>query len=238
MYTILVPQGAEYRAVWRGCKSGMADDGAGQVQVVPIAIGSSMIHQQLTRLLQTGTIPQASQVIVMGLCGSLSPEYRVGDGVIYHTCVSGTSRLVCDPTLTATLKNWLPSETCHLTPVTCHTSDRLLWSATEKQKLGEVTEAAVVDMEGSTILEVLGAAGLAVAMVRVVSDGVEQDLPDLTTAMGTDGSLRPGSLGLAMIRQPIAALHLIRSSLYSLRRLQAIAAIVAKAVSARHLPDS
>ncbi len=105
MHTILVSREAEYQAVWCECKLGMVGDGVGQVQVMPIAIGSSAFSEQLTRLLQTGTILKVSRVVVMGLCGSLSSEYRAGDGVVYRAWVSGASLTVCDPALTATLKD-------------------------------------------------------------------------------------------------------------------------------------
>jgi len=61
------------------------------------------------------------------------------------------------------------------------TSDHIVWSAAEKP-LGQSYNAEVVDMEGFAALEVLSQAGV-VAMLRVISDDCEHDLPDLTSAL-------------------------------------------------------
>jgi hypothetical protein len=47
-------------------------------------------------------------------------------------------------------------------------------------------------------------------MLRVVSDDSKHDIPNLTSAINSDGSLQPLPLAITMIRQPIAATRLIR----------------------------
>ncbi len=265
MRTILVPQGAEFQTVQRGCK--LAGSATASVQVIPIAIGSVALQKQLRELFTTERLNQTTEVVVMGLCGSLSPSYRVGDIVGYAGCLGGrvpSTWYPCDPLLTATLLSNLGAVsepdayspnahsdaysidtnqppvagTSHPLLVTCWTSDRLLWLASEKQQLGKTVGADVVDMEAAVILETLASVYPAittpVAMIRVVSDNVEQTLPDLTTAFSEEGLLRPLPLALAMLRQPIAALHLVRSSLHSLNRLQTAATIVAKTICTDH----
>ncbi len=104
------------------------------------------------------------------------------------------------------------------------TSDRPIWSAQEKGKLGQIYDAGVVDMEGFAALEVLTEVGIAVAMVRVVSDDCDRDIPDLTPAIAPDGSLQPFSLALAMLGHPLAAARLIQGSLRGLKVLQQVTA--------------
>ena len=78
-------------------------------------------------------------------------------------------------------------------------------------------------MEGSAILEVLNLTGCPIAMLRVVSDDLDHDLPDLSAALSPDGSLRPLPLAIGMMRHPIAALNLIRGSLKGLQTMQTAA---------------
>ena len=158
----------------------------------------------------------------MGLCGSLTAKLRVGDRVLYQSCrdVSGTV-WDYDPTLTAQIQQSLQED---IPLVRAFTSDRILSSAHEKQQLGQVYQADVVDMEGSAIMTILAEVGVPVAMLRVVSDDTDHDLPDLSAAISPEGKIRSLPLAIGMIRQPIAALRLIRGSLKGLQALEAIAA--------------
>lgn len=159
----------------------------------------------------------------MGLCGSLTSGYSIGDTVLYKSCLYQTDQSVslshlCDPELTSLIERKL--KITYL--VKALTSDRLVWSATEKRQLGQQYGADVVDMEGFTTLEVLNQAGVAVAMVRVISDDCHYDLPDLTEAISPDGFLQPLPLAMRMLRQPLAATRLIQGSLQGLRVLQKV----------------
>ncbi|MBC7970615.1 MAG: hypothetical protein H7Z11_10920 [Verrucomicrobia bacterium] len=78
-------------------------------------------------------------------------------------------------------------------------------------------------MEGFAALEALHQTSARVAMLRVVSDNAQHDLPDLTSAISQDGALRTLPLAWGMASQPIAATRLIRGSLRSLKTLEAIA---------------
>lgn len=155
----------------------------------------------------------------MGICGSLSDRYRVGDIVLYQDCIYQGNLLECDRTFTAQLHSCI-SEKVSL--VKSLTSDRIIWSAAEKLRLGEILAADVVDMEGFTALEFFNAAKVSVAMLRVVSDDCQHDIPDLTPAINSDGSLNPFPLAMAMLRQPLAATRLIRGSLTALKMLEQV----------------
>ncbi len=259
--TILVPQGAEYQAVCRGLRgvTGCIPT------VLPIPVGMQPLLQYLQQSAASREIQaRKSRVLVMGLCGSLSDRYAVGDIVLYQDCLYQGKRQQCDRSFTALLgmghgawgigrgqedkgtrgqgerldvssphlptspspsslsSPYLPSPQSPVTLVNALTSDRVIWSAAEKRRLGETLAADVVDMEGFTALEFFNAAGVAVAMLRVVSDDCQHDIPDLTTAINSDGSLRPLTLAMAMIRQPVAASRLIRGSLKALKVLEKV----------------
>ncbi|MBD2678160.1 MULTISPECIES: phosphorylase [Nostoc] len=245
--TILVPQGAEYQAVCRGLRGV-----TGSIPtVLPIPVGMQPLLQYLQQSAEIGQILAAkSRVLIVGLCGSLSDRYSVGDVVLYQNCLYQGKRQECDRSFTAQLHSalgmghgaWgmarsrgagsreqrgktLLSQSPVPSPqslVNALTSDRVISSAAEKRHLGETLAADVVDMEGFTALEFFNAAGVAVAMLRVVSDDCQHDIPDLTTAIDSDGSLRPLPLAMAMIRQPVAATRLIRGSLTALKVLEKV----------------
>ncbi|MEA5628126.1 phosphorylase [Nostoc sp. UHCC 0251] len=212
--TILVPQGAEYKAVCRGL-NGVT----GSIPtVVAIPVGMKPLLKYLHTFQGNGQfLAPKSRVLIMGICGSLSDRYTVGDIVLYQDCLYQGKRLECDRPFTAQLHS-LTSEKVSL--VKSLTSDRVIWSATEKRHLGESLAVDVVDMEGFTALEFFNAAGVAVAMLRIVSDDCQHNIPDLTPAINSDGSLNPFPLAMGMLRQPLAATRLIRGSLTALKVLE------------------
>jgi hypothetical protein len=213
--TILVPQGAEYQAVRRG---------VGRTQlptVIPIPVGPAPLSRYLKTWQQTNTIA-GKKLLIMGLCGSLGPQHAIADVVLYRDCINRTKpggALPCDAALLAWLQQKIPTAAV----VSALTSDRLVSYAQEKHQLAQQYSATVVDMEGFAALDVLHQAGASVAMLRVVSDNAQHDLPDLAQAIGSDGTLHALPLAWGMMRQPIAAIRLIRGSLRGLKALTAIA---------------
>ncbi|MBW4422387.1 MAG: phosphorylase [Myxacorys californica WJT36-NPBG1] len=202
---ILVPQGAEYQAVCQGLSR---CSNPPRVEAIPIGCSSVQRFLHSTDL-------QISRVVVMGLCGSLSPRYGVGEVVLYRECVDGLGQVKeCDRALTQRLQTCL-----NLTPVRALTSDRIIALASEKQALGKLHSADVVDMEGMAVMSL----NAAITMVRVVSDDVHDDVPDLTEAIDPDGKLRSLPLAIGLIRHPIKGFRLIRGSLLGLRSLRRVA---------------
>lgn len=215
---ILVPQGAEHRAVCRGLRRLLNPPA-----VLPIPVGAIALLPYLQQLQQSGCFAAGQQVLVMGLCGGLQPDLTVGERVLYHTCTTtyhlDSISLHCDRVLSAHIQHTMGDS---LRQVAAVTSDRVISRAKEKRQLAVQSLATVVDMEGFTVLQVLTAAGLSVAMVRVVSDSCQHDLPNLAQAFDAKGALQPLPLAIAMLQQPIAALRLIRGSTQSLKILQTL----------------
>jgi hypothetical protein len=186
------------------------------------------VRRYLERWQQTGYLPRQSRVLLMGLCGSLAPQYAVGDVVLYEDCVDLVSALnreaySLDPELTARLYRRLQDK---VTWGVGLTSDRAIHLAEEKRSLGQQYGADVVDMEGCPVLAVLGEADMAVAMLRVVSDDCYGDIPNLTGVFNADGSLRSGALAASLLRQPLAGMRLIRGGMRGLRELQVVTALL------------
>jgi nucleoside phosphorylase len=216
--TILVPQGVEHQAVQKGLRQG----GCFHPQVVTIPVGPNLLRQFLTQALKTGAV-SPSGVLLLGLCGSLTRCQRVGGVVVYDRCIDqtqGSKQLLqpCDPVLT----QWARQRLHNSRPVVALTSDRVIHRAREKQQLAHVYGAEVVDMEGFAALQVLREAQIPMAMVRVVSDDCDHDLPDLSAAFDAKGQLQPLPLALQFLRHPLAAARLVRGSLRGLRVLEQV----------------
>lgn len=219
--SILVPQGAEYQAVCRGLNQVATP----KPQVIPIPVGPQAVSHFLNTWKQPHDKSELASVLVMGLCGSLKPAHRVGECVLYRDCVdlSHTNYPVrsCDQPLTEQIQTQL-----QLPIVKALTSDRIIHTASEKVSLAATYDTAVVDMEGFAVLQALSQLGIAVAMLRVVSDDCQHDVPDLTAALSPEGTLQPIPLAIGLIRQPIAGFRLIRGSLRGLQALQQVTAVL------------
>lgn len=220
---ILVPQGAEYRAVRRGLPAT-----AKNLQVLPIPMGLQPLKRYLEQWKQTREflIKPPTRLLLMGLGGSLSPQLKVGEIVLLKGCIyaptpSETGSSKYDRNLSNLLYHRLPKK---VRLVTGLSSDRIICSASEKLQLGQTYGADVVEMEGFAVLEAFRQAGIAVAMLRVISDSAEHNIPDLTSAFDSDGSLKPFPLAMSMLRSPIASFRLIQGSLIGLRKLQQVTA--------------
>jgi purine-nucleoside phosphorylase len=222
---ILVPQGQEYRAVLRGLRP----INSSTIEVLPIPIGSQYLTVYLKKWLDSEVVNSQSsiQVLVLGLCGSLSPNLEVGDVVIYQNCLPLLSdnsdqdpenniAVSWDEDLTLALSQKLILS--HL--VRGLTTNRVITTATEKQRLSQLYPVEVVDMEGLILLNSFTKAGIKAAMVRVVSDNYYQDLPDLTTAIDQNGILKIFPLIKVLLQHPVRGLKLISSGLKSLAVLQ------------------
>jgi nucleoside phosphorylase len=205
---ILVPQGAEYQAVAKNFKHDL------NFLVCPIPIGCSSVSKYLESLKNP---QQFSQAIAMGLCGSLNPDLKVGDVVVYEECLYQEKVLKCTS---------IPKVINSSTQVKAVTSDRLIYLASEKQNLCKTTNCDVVDMEGYIILEFFSKLNIPVGTIRVVSDDSDRDLPNLEQAIDVNGKLKPLKLAIAFIKQPIAALRLIQGSLKSLQVLSEVSSIL------------
>lgn len=205
--TVLVPRGAEFAAVRRGVPE--------SVPVVPIPAGAGVRAFALEQV-------RSPRVLLAGLCGSLTPAHCVGDVVLWDSCRQGDRVLSCDPDFTRSLQREGVVIASGLT------SDTVVCAARAKQDLHERTGATVVDMEGFWLLDTWQGtpAPPAVAMLRVVSDGCDRDLPDLSRAITPDGRLQAGTVALSFLRQPLASVQFARDAARSLSCLtRAVAAL-------------
>jgi uridine phosphorylase len=210
--TVLVPQGAEYQAVQRGCQRVQAP-----VSVVALPMGAASA-QRLQRWLAKYTLFAEAGYVLMGLGGSLSPLFQVGDVVICHKVVGGEAAATC--ALDEDLNHWLRQQLPGTQEGIALGSDRIITQAKEKQGLHQQFGADVVEMEALAIAKLLQGQGKRLAMVRVISDDCNHDLPDISSAIKPDGSLRPLTMTAQFLKHPIGASRLVTGSLKALKVLE------------------
>ena len=208
---IVVPQGAEFKAVMDGLKKSQSKS---ILQVLAIPAGPAVkafLEQESDRFWGV------TRVIVLGLCGGLMDAAVVGQTGCYKSCRDRSgNKYQC---------NCLNIE-CGFTSWNAVTIDRVITKTTDKQLLNTETNCDVVDMESVWILKFMQQRGIGVSVVRVVSDAVVGDLPDLSQVFDLNGALKPMALARAFVMRPIAALRLIRGSILGLRQLTRCAAMI------------
>ena len=221
---ILVPQGAEHQAVRRGLSRIPLGRHGGATptppQVLTIPMGIAPVQQYLQKLTQKITHIRENSILMMGLCGSLTRKYQVGDIVLYQNCLYQGNLQECNNYFTTDIYTRLGD---HVSLVRGLTSDRIVCTAAEKHHLHQQHGADVVDMEAYPFLEFFHQfPDKQVAILRVVSDDSNHDIPNITSAISENGSLRPFPLAWELIRQPQSARRLITGSLKGLQVLTAV----------------
>jgi nucleoside phosphorylase len=208
--TIFVPRGAEERAVRSAMPAGS------KVRVVTMGIGPRAAARAADDALARAHFGTA---LITGLCGTLSPAFVVGDTLVYREIVSAHGPTVeLDADLARALARLLPGGQTGIRAVA---SDRIVERSVDKYALGARYAASAVDMESYALASALARAGVAVGVVRVASDAVGDDLPELGRALDGSGGMDDFALALAFMRSPRAAARLIANATKSLRALSA-----------------
>ncbi len=226
---IVVPQGAEHRAVLKGLKQGALSESPELIPtVIPIPMGPHSVQQYLQRRTD---LHAPCNILLMGLGGGLSAELKIGAIALVERCFATWANTQDDPQgmMQAAVEgdrpllDWLQStlgNTAHR--VTGVTSQHVIRCADEKRNLHHRFNASVVDMEGYSFLKFCEAEGIQGTVLRVVSDGYDHDLPDISTAISPDGALLPVPLTVGLMRQPVAGIRLIRGSMVALSVLSQV----------------
>jgi hypothetical protein len=186
---------------------------------LPLPIGCEAVNQ----LLQTRQLTQ-QPILLIGLAGSLSSQYQVGDMVIYETCSyfhqGKINSKKCDRYFTQLLQAQLNAPL-----VNGLTSNKLIISPQEKFNLNQESHCQVIDMESYAVMNYFSS----VTVVRVISDNYQDSLPDLNSAI-VDGQLDKIKMSIAFIQEPFKAIKLIKNALISLRQLELVSKQIGKII--------
>ena len=127
-------------------------------------------------LLLTGR--PVSAVIVVGFAGGLAAGLAPGSVVVAEAVTDSLSgrRYAADTTLIAAAAQVVPPEV-RVARGLVATMDRVLIRADEKRDFGRSTRSLAVDMESAGVAASATDCGVPWLAVRVITDGVEDDLP-------------------------------------------------------------
>jgi adenosylhomocysteine nucleosidase len=144
----------------------------------------------------------AGRVIVVGLCGGLTPSLEAGRLLVGRDVVEGG---VAAPAPDA---SWI-ERTVHrtgATPATFLSSRDILCSAGAKARARADLAAgsiAAVDLETASFARAAAARGVPYIAIRAVSDTAEESLPlDFNSFRGPDGSVDPLRVAIRAILRP------------------------------------
>lgn len=220
---IIVPQGAECRAVRQGLKSLSI-----KPRIIEIPIGTNRIEETLSAQQFWQSNPQ--RVLMMGLCGSLSSSLSVGDLALYESCYQQNNRSYIkinselNSLISHNLNTLLGQDKS--TFVAGLTSQQVITKVATKRQLSKEFSAQVIDMESYLYITCLQQRGIELSILRIVSDDLKFDLPNLEQAISIDGNLKPLTLISEMSRAPYSSIKFVISSLRALQELRKIVEII------------
>jgi adenosylhomocysteine nucleosidase len=151
-------------------------------------------------------------VVSLGYCGALMALMPPGTILLAESVVMPDGKTAnCDDDLVASLAGALAEAKLPYHLCSIAGSDHAVATARDKARLGMGTEAHAVDMESHGVVRAAAAAQRPMAVLRIVLDPAERDLPRAAlVALGPDGRVRPGALIGALLRRPGEILGLIR----------------------------
>jgi hypothetical protein len=173
----------------------------------------------------SGARPDA--ILVIGLCGGLTQSLPQSRLVVYTKCLSSAEDrpLDCDPAITSRLAQVLGSGGVTCQRVIGITSPRIAVTRADRLALAGFG-AGVVDMESYELLSAAARASVPAAVLRVVSDSVDSDLPDFNEALNADGALDGRKALRVALGSPVLTFRLLAQNKRAMRELAAALAIV------------
>jgi adenosylhomocysteine nucleosidase len=142
-------------------------------------------------------------LISFGLAGGLDPALRPGALIIPAVVLTNGERLAADPALT---QAWHGPTVAVLLA-----SETIIASRADKQAAFATTAAQAVDMESGAMARVASRAGLPWAVLRVICDPAERDLPPAAlAALSTAGAIAGWRIARSILANPAQIPALIR----------------------------
>jgi nucleoside phosphorylase len=184
---------------------------SGSIEVACVGLRASALATRAPNFQRGGV------VISAGACGALAPELAEGALVVPEAVVTEDGARVA---MTA-LRGLDASGTLLMVA-------RVVTSGADKTRLWMATGAIACDMESAVIVEWAHTQGLAVAVVRGVSDTAEHGVPaDLAASVGEDGRVRT----IQAVRAALSRRGALRDALALRRGTNAALAAVAGALA-------
>lgn len=161
-------------------------------------------------------------LLVTGTCGAIAAGISEGAIIVYDASRSdgleGREALKTDLVLTRHCASVLDQAGIEHVSATGITSSNIAASRQEKLRLA-TAGASVVDMETYEILSAANELRVPTAVVRVVLDGVDRELPDFSRAIAPNGGVNRLAASVIALRSPFATARLIMAQRRALRKL-------------------
>jgi len=175
--------------------------------VVTITGGGNAVG--LRKKLEGALAKTAHGIISIGIAGGLSPFLKPGDCVVATEVVEGSKHFSPDTAWTGRIIARLPQAKCGAVAG----ADSIVSGVQSKAELFRVTGALVVDMESHIAAKLAQAHWLPLAVLRVVADTAESELPDAASvALGSDGKIKLSAVLYSVMRRPRQIAALIRTA--------------------------
>ena len=146
-------------------------------------------------------------IVSFGIAAGLVPQCSAGACLIGREVVYGGSSYPADPAWTESIKKTIGrADLVRIAGV-----DRPLSRSSEKQDLHQGSGAAAADMESHVVARIAAELALPFAVLRVIADPVERELPPAALAgMRTDGRIDVGAVLASLAKSPHQLPGLIR----------------------------
>jgi hopanoid-associated phosphorylase len=166
---------------------------------------AALLREKLGRAINSET----RGIISIGIAGALGPALRPGDYIVASQLIVGDEQFETDKDWTKRLRDLLPGSISGAVAA----GDAIVSSASEKSALHRTTGAYAVDMESHVAARAARAHNLPFAILRVVSDAADHDLPQaVCVAMKPDGGINVGAVMGSLLANPLQLPALIATA--------------------------
>jgi adenosylhomocysteine nucleosidase len=159
------------------------------------------------------TSQKPDAILVIGLCGGLTQAMRGEQIVAYTQCLSTDKSppIRCSATLTDAITGILQKHRITCDRVTGITSPRIASNPSEKLALAR-SGASVVDMESYQVLSAAARAGIPAAVLRIVADPLDVNIPDFNSALNANGGLNGSKAIWVALASPLETWRLLSTN--------------------------
>jgi hopanoid-associated phosphorylase len=141
----------------------------------------------------------ATHLMSFGIAGGLEPGLPIGALVIGTQVMSTDGSWACDNAWAAKLAQRLPEAHCGAV----WGSETLIPTAQDKLALYKKSRCMIVDMESQCAAQIAAEAKLPLAVIRVVCDGADMDVPPVVmAAIAEDGTVNIARALMHILRHP------------------------------------
>jgi len=208
--------------------------GANDLVLITSGMGPANARKKAEATLTSGSnlagasIPSA--VLIIGLCGGLTPSLPERRIVAYTECRTTDSNkpvLPCSDTIVDSVIELLKGSRIFCDRVVGITAPRIATTPDARRALAQ-HGVSVVDMESYVILQAAAAAGLSAVVLRVISDSFYRELPDFNRALKDDGTLDGWKALKVMLGSPLRTAKMLGANKRAMQDLSKALDVVLK----------